>query len=311
MFFSSLLVSIKPKCDKWKQHGITVAGGNGQEDQLNQFSLPCAIYIDDNKSILIADTGNHRIVEWKYNSNIGEVIAGGNGQGDSLNQLNSPVDIAVDKEKNVIIICNAGNARVMRWFRQNQTNTRILISDISCSGVAIDKNGSIYVSDYAKFEVRRWREEDTVGTLVAGGNGKGNSPNQLNNPMKIFVDEEYSVYVADQENHRIMKWKKDAKEGVLVAGGNGAGSDLNQLYKPIAVIVNSLGQIYIVLPFRHQIVQWREGDAQGSIVAGGNGEGHEPNQLLFPKGVSFDNEGNLYVADSQNDRIQKYEPCTE
>ncbi|CAF1379228.1 unnamed protein product [Adineta steineri] len=304
-------VSIEPKCDKWKQHGITVAGGNGQGDQLNQFSFPCAIYIDDNKSILIADTGNHRIVEWKYNAKEGQTIAGGNGQGNSLDQLYMPLDIAVDKEKNAIIVCDMGNARVMRWLRQSQTNPQTLISDISCGGVAIDKNGYIYVSDASKSVVRRWKEGDTDGTLVAGGNGRGKLQNQFNNPGKIFVDEEYSVYVVDINNHRIMKWKKDAEEGIMVAGGNEGGNGLNQLYQPFAVIVDNLGLIYIAVPFSHRIMQWREGDAQGSIVAGGNGEGHEPNQLLLPKGVSFDNEGDLFVVDSQNHRIQKYEPCTE
>ncbi|CAF0929519.1 unnamed protein product [Adineta steineri] len=304
-------VQSKPKCNKWKQHGITVAGGNRKGDKLNQLSLPFAIYIDDNKSILIADTGNDRIVEWKHNSNSGEIIAGGNGQGDSLDQFNSLIDIAVDKEKNAIIICDMGNARVMRWFRQSQTNPQILISDIVCGGVAIDKSGSLYVSDDSKSEVRRWKEGETVGTVVAGGNGKGNLLNQLKTPGKIFVDEEYSVYVADEYNDRIMKWEKDAKEGIMVASGNEGVGAPNQLYRPLAVIVDNLDQIYIAVPFGHQIMQWREGDAQGSIVAGGNGEGDEPDQLLFPRGVSFDNEGNLYVADSQNHRIQKYEPCTE
>ncbi|CAF1222340.1 unnamed protein product [Adineta steineri] len=296
---------------KWKQHGITVAGGNGEGDQLNQLAAPSGIFIDDNKAILIADSYNHRVIEWKYNSNSGQIIAGGNGLGNKLNQLNTPNDVVVDKEKNAIIICDAGNHRIMRWFRQSQTNPQILISNIACHGMAIDKDGSIYVSDLGMSEVRRWKEGDTVGTLVAGGNGKGDRLDQLFGPGKIFVDEDYSVYVSDQRNYRVMKWRKDAKEGIIVAGGNGQGNALDHLSYYPGVIVDNLGQIIIADSWNHRVIRWCEGDIYGSVVVGGNGEGTGPNQLHNPIDVSFDVEGNLYVADSGNHRIQKYERYIE
>ncbi len=56
----------------------------------------------------------------------------------------------------------------------------------------MDKDGSLYVSDQKKYEVRRWKRGDQHGTIVAGGNGKGD---QLNYSANIFVDEDYSLYV--------------------------------------------------------------------------------------------------------------------
>ncbi|CAF4182317.1 unnamed protein product [Adineta steineri] len=295
---------------KWKQHGITVAGGNGDGDQLNQLANPSGTYIDDNKSILIADVHNHRIVEWKYNAKQGQIIAGGNGQGNKLDQLDTPIDVIVDKAKNAIIICDHANARVVRWFRESQTNPQILISRLYCSGVAIDKDGSIYVSDIANNEVKRWKEGDIDGTLFAGGNDDGNRLDQLYGPGSLFVDEDYSVYVSDQGNHRVMKWRKDAKEGIIVAGGNGPGNALDQLSYPAGVIVDSLGQIIVADYGNDRVMKWREGDIYGSVVVGENGRGEEPNQLNVPISVSFDVEGNLYVADTFNHRIQKYELLT-
>ncbi|CAF0762438.1 unnamed protein product [Adineta steineri] len=292
---------------KWKQHGITVAGGNQYGDQSNQLNTPTGIYIDDNEAILIADTGNNRIVEWKYNSNSGENIAGSNDDGDRPDRLFMPTDVTVDKQKNAIIICDSENARVMRWFRQSQTNPQILISHIACGGVALDKDGSLYVSDKKRSEVKRWKQGDIDGTLVAGGSGEGNLPNQLQGPSKIFVDADYSIYVADTNNHRITKWKKDAKEGIIVAGGNGQGDSLNQLFHPQGLIVDKLGQIFIADTVNHRVMRWYEEDTNGSIVVGGNGKGKEPNQLHYPQDLSFDVQGNLYVADSANHRIQKYE----
>ncbi|CAF4649772.1 unnamed protein product, partial [Rotaria magnacalcarata] len=90
----------------------------------------------------------------------------------------------------------------------------------------------LYVSDYAKHEVRRYQSGDNIGTLVAGGNGNGGGLNQLNVPEYLFVDRDHSVYVSDNYNHRVMKWVEGAKEGIAVAGGQGVGSALTQLTYP-------------------------------------------------------------------------------
>ncbi len=303
MAFLSILEQIKTKYNKWKQQGIIIAGGNGKGDQLNQLYNPEGIFIHENKTIFIADRGNHRIVEWKYGSKSGQIIAGGNGQGNRNDQLYHSTDVIVDKQNNSLIIADYGNRRVMRLFLENRTNQQNLISDIDCWSVKIDKDGFIYVSDHGKDEVRRWKEGDTHGTLVAGGNGRGRNLNQLHKPTYIFVDKDYSVYVSDHHNHRVMKWTKDAKQGIIVAGGNGHGKNLNQLSYPRGVILDHLGYIYVTDCDNHRIMCWYEGDAEGSIVVGGK----QSNQLYHPTDLSFDVEGNLYVADWGNNQIRKYE----
>ena len=50
---------------KWKQNGITVAGGDKSGDGLNQLSHPQGLYIDDDKTIYVADYANNRIISWK------------------------------------------------------------------------------------------------------------------------------------------------------------------------------------------------------------------------------------------------------
>ncbi|CAF1457667.1 unnamed protein product [Adineta steineri] len=299
-------VQTKPKYKKWKQHGITIAGGNGQGNQSNQLSSPHGIYIDDNTSILIADRDNKRIVEWKFDSIIGQIIKVGSA-GDGLDPLYMPFEVTVDKQKNAIIICDVGIKRVIRWFRENQTNSENLAAGILCGGVTIDQNGSFYSSVWNNHMVVRWKDGDKDAMVVAGGYGPGDDLKQLEKPSFVFVDKDHSVYVSDTGNQRIMKWKKGAKQGIVVAGGNGYGNNFNQLFEPYGVIVDNMGQIFIADCSNHRIMRWREGDTEGSVVVGGNGQGNDPNQLYLPTDLSFDIEGHLYVADTDNHRIQKYE----
>ncbi|CAF4246666.1 unnamed protein product, partial [Adineta steineri] len=240
----SIITSKKSKSNKWKQNAITVAGGNGQGHKRNQLKSPHGIFIDKKKHIFITDCFNHRIAEWECNAKEEQIIVGANKQGNRMNQLNWPKDVVVDQQNHSIIIADFENRRVIQWLNQNQ---QILIDNIDCYGLGMDKHGFLYVSDYVMNEVRRWKmgEYDNEGIVVAGGNGKGNKLNQLNYPSFIFVDEDQSVYVTDRKSDRVMKWRKDAKEGTIVAGGNGQGENLNQLFYPRRVIVDDLGQIYV------------------------------------------------------------------
>ena len=139
------------------------------------------------------------------------------------------------------------NRRVLRWSRRQETTQgEIIVDNINCSGLAIDHQRYLYVSDTEKDEVRRYTIGDKNGIVVAGGNGQGNQLNQLNFPTYLFVDEEQAVYVSDNHNHRVMKWNKGAKEGIVVAGGRGEGSALTQLSYPQGLFVDTSGTIYVV-----------------------------------------------------------------
>ena len=263
--------------------------------------------MDDDQTIYVADWKNDRIIAWQCNAREGRIVAGGNERGDQIHQLNGPIDVIIDRETNSLIIADWGNRRVMRWSRQNNTHGEVIISDIDCLRLTMDKNGSLYVSDYKKDEVRRWkRGEKDKGTIVAGGNGKGHHLNQLNNPTFIVVDEDESLYVSDYYNDRVMKWVKDGREGVVVAGGNGRDDSWRQLSGPQGVLVDRLGHIYVADCWNHRVMRWCEGAKDGTLVVGGNGKGQQSNQLNHPAGLSFNRQGNLYVADFGNDRIQKF-----
>ncbi|CAF1330002.1 unnamed protein product [Rotaria sp. Silwood1] len=291
---------------RWQQNGLTVAGGNGQGNGINQLSYPLGLYVDDDQTIYVADQGNNRIVEWKLGAMSGQVVAGGNGFGNGAHQLSFPQDVIVDKERNSLIICDFLNRRVVRWPRRNGTNGETIISNIDCQGLTMDENGSLYVTDYQKGEVRRYRRGESQGIVVAGGNGNGTRSDQLSNPTYVFVDRDHSVYVSEWGNHRVIKWMEGAKQGIVVAGGQGKGNGLTQLSYPYGVFVDQLGTVYVADAENDRIMRWIKGATQGNVIVGGNGRGEQSNQLHSPFGLSFDRHDNLYVVDYGNYRVQKF-----
>ncbi|CAM4846132.1 unnamed protein product, partial [Rotaria magnacalcarata] len=298
-----------PANAKWSQNGVTVAGGNGGGNATNQLDWPRGLFVDDDQTVVIADTENGRIVQWKDGDTTnGQVVADGNGEGNGLHQLNYPIDVLNDKETDSLIICDQGNRRVVRWSRRSGTTQgEILIDNIDCWGLAMDEQRNLYVSDVVKHEVRRYRLVEMNGTLVAGGNGKGDGLSQLNFPAYLFVDRQQNVYVSDKWNNRVMKWNKGAKEGVVVAGGQGYENALTQLSFPNGIFVDTLGTLYVADTLNHRVMRWTQGDnKQGTVIVGGNGYGAGPNQLSFPFGLSFDRHGNLYVANWSDHRVQRF-----
>ncbi|CAF5166833.1 unnamed protein product, partial [Rotaria sp. Silwood1] len=195
----------------------------------------------------------------------GTVVAGGNGSGNGTNQLCCPYDVIIDKESDSLIISDSVNNRVVRWPRRNGTRGETVISNIACWGLTMDDNGSFYIVDIEKHEVRRYKIGDTQGTVVAGGNGEGNRLDQLSSPRYVFVDRDHSVYVSDLENHRVMKWEEDATQGIIVAGGQGQGNSLTQLSYPYGVVVDQLGTVYVADFCNHRIMRWPKGATQGSV----------------------------------------------
>ncbi|CAF4246707.1 unnamed protein product, partial [Adineta steineri] len=276
--------------------------------KLDGFNSPSSIYIDDDdQTMYIGDSGNSRVVEWKYGAKIGQIVAGGSEVGQT-NQLNGISDVVLDKKNNAFIACDFQNRRVVKCSRQNLTDQQIIISNIRCTSLAMDNDGLLYVSNFEKGDVRRWKSGEKDGVIVAGGNGMGDKLDQLLWPTAIFVDQDHSVYVADGTTGtgRITKWLKDAKVGIVVAlDGEDNGPTL--YFEPAAVFVDHLDNIYVADSYYHRIIRWFNGSRTGDIIIGGNGKGNRSNQLSNPSDLSFNRYGNLYVVDKSNHRIQKFD----
>jgi hypothetical protein len=77
-FFSITVLPNIPSNARWKQTGVTIAGGHGRGNASNQLNVPFGLYVDDDQTVLITEIWNHRIIEWKSGATSGQVVAGGN-----------------------------------------------------------------------------------------------------------------------------------------------------------------------------------------------------------------------------------------
>jgi gliding motility-associated-like protein len=175
----------------------------------------------------------------------------------------------------------------------------------SPSGLFVDDNGDIYMSDYINARVMEWSPATGAWATVAGGNGPGLDANQLYAPMGIFVDRTGNIYIANGD-FDVRKWTPGATTGTIVAGGNGYGSNADQLAYATSVYVDCDGNMYIVDAINNRVQRWAPGSSSGVTVAGGNGAGSAANQLTGPACVWLDGNKNMYITDAGNARVQKW-----
>lgn len=175
-------------------------------------------------------------------------------------------------------------------------------------GFCFDSAGNLFVADWGNNRVQRFAPGSNKGVTVAGGNGKGSAPNQLNWPSDVHVDKDGNLYVLDTYNYRVQKWAPGASGGTTVAGGNGEGSQANQIGFSTNLFITKEGVIFIADMDNNRIQKWLPSAMTGITVAGGNGTGSAANQLYIPEDITGDAEGNLYVSDLGNYRVQKFSP---
>ena len=283
-----------------------MAGRSNSSYKLIRLNYPKGLFVNRKETIFVADTAKRRIMKYTLNNMVGRQISCKNISGYGPSELGQPSDVIFDKYSKSLIISDTQNRRVLQWFPNKKT--KILIKNIACSGLAIANDGSFYVCDTEKHRVVRYQMHDHRKTVVAGDHGQGSRLKQLNHPTYVFVGPSESVYVSDSGNDRVVKWDKGASVGVLVAGGKGKGRGQSQLDYPMGLIVDQLGTIYVADHQNHRVMRWRKNASCGELIAGdkhlaGDASGH----LNGPDDLMFDSDGNLYVADSNNNRIQRFD----
>ena len=197
--------------------------------------------------------------------------------------------------------------------------------------LALDTDGTLYVSEQRSHRVRRVDGRTGVittvlGTGVAGSSGDGGPAThaQVNYP-KITLDRRGNLYVGEVNGYRIRR--VDARTGLVitVAGtgeqgfsGDGGRATEAKISRPFGLVVDDSGHLYFT---DTEVNRIRRVDAHTGIittVAGtgryafaGDGEVATSASLARPHVLTLDRQGNLVIGDSFNQRIRRIDRRTQ
>ena len=136
----------------------------------------------------------------------------------------------------------------------------------------------------------------------------GSAAGQFMEPHGIAVAPLGNVYVADFGNNRIQKF---GPSGAFLTEWGSAGSSDGSFFGPVAVAVDQVGNVYVAENGSNSTVNQhrvQKFSSDGAFITKWGSLGHEAGEFNSPYGIAVDLTGNVYVADSGNDRIQKFSP---
>lgn len=164
-------------------------------------------------------------------------------------------------------------------------------------GVAASSDGKVYVADTENNRIQIFSAQ---GEFL-GSWGGGADSNQLSHPRDVAVAPSGNVYVANFGDEEVERY---SPSGVLLSEFKTASIDGGQPMGPTGIAVDPQGSIFVTTD-GHRVEKYTP---QGDLATYWGSEGPGAGQFEYPFGVALDSKGDVYVADTNNNRIQKFKP---
>ena len=292
-----------------------------------QFMYPKGVAVDNLGNVYVAEESGNRVQKFTPD---GQFITkwGSNGTGDgqfTMSNLEGAWGIAVDPQ-GYVYVTDSNLNRVQKFTSSGQFVTKWGSSGTGdgqfrrAKGIAVDSQGNVYVADAGN---NRTQKFTSSGQFVTKWGSSGTGNGEFSYPHGITVDKSGNVYVSDLGNsNRIQKFTSD---GQFITSWGGStyyelasnkGGGPSPLNTPIGLATDLSGNVYVsdnqfmrIIKFtpQGQFIttwgkKWNDNDIAHGAFGSGNGE------FFYPYGIAVDSGGKVYVADSYNNRIQKFEP---
>ncbi len=294
-----------------------------------KFNVPSGIAADSLGNTYITDFANHVIrkitAAGVVSTFAGSVIGIADGLGTSA-KFYLPNGSVIDKLGN-IFISEEGAARIRKITPLGEVSTfagsnygnadgiGMSASFMSPSGIAIDKQGNLYVADQMNNRIRKVTPAGIVTTLAgstegyADGSGSGA---QFYRPTGVAVDAQGNVFVADLFNHKIRKITPSGGVTTIAgstygfADGNGTSA---KFAFPAGLAIDKEGNLYVADSENQRIRKITPAGIvstfAGTGTAGTNDGVADVSQFSAPREVDVDAAGNVYVVDAGSHRIRR------
>lgn len=253
---------------------------------------PYDVATDDVGNVYVTDSSSARIRT--YDSTGTQLLSwGGSGSGDG--QFNFPRSIAVADDGSVYV-ADEGNNRIQKFAANGDFITKWGTAGAGQgqfnrpTGVDVDAAGNVYVADSRNNRVQIF---DSAGGFVASWGTLGAGDGQFDGLTGIAVSSG-NVYVSEVANRRVQRLSTDGtyitKWPILNVPGNLDTDAAGNVFVPDA----NTGDVTKYSPSGQTLLRWgRRGSGDG--------------QFEVAQGVAVDAGGFIYVADTGNNRIQKFD----
>ncbi|CAF1587682.1 unnamed protein product, partial [Didymodactylos carnosus] len=150
-------------------------------------------------------------------------------------------------------------------------------------GLYVYDDQTILIVDCMNHRIVEWKSgAKSAQVVVAGGNGQGNRPDQLNGPTDVTVDKETdTLIICDRGNRRVMRWSRQNRISGETIIDNIACNTLT---------MDDQRFLYVSDVEKDEVRRYRMGETNGIVVVGSNEKGDGLNQLNWPTCLFADRE---------------------
>ena len=192
--------------------------------------------------------------------------------------------------KQQLVVAERGGKKVTVYDKEGMKVQTITCEEFSYpSGIAVDKDDNIYVSDMVKCSLLKFSKE---GKLMKVVGKKGTRPGEFSNLSMIKIIDD-KLYVCDRGNNRVQILNTEL-EYVNSFGCHGDGDGQFNWLNDIAQ--DRAGNLYVT-DTNNKCVQVF--DCKGQFLSAFSGKGAASEQLNCPIGICVGSDQLLYVCDNK------------
>jgi hypothetical protein len=242
--------------------------------------------IQDQGTVYIADTQNHRIRKIDKNNNVTTIAGNGNhefGVGVATDVgINFPHALAIDSMQNIYFL--ARNSTINKLTKNGIVSQIFLKPDRGFTGnildhfqfrdIIVDKEDNLYVVDNKRNVILKVLP--TGLTSIYAGNGHAGykegyrTDAQFNNPQGIAINSKGEIFVSDALNYRIRKIDLNGQVSTYIGNGSkgytdGKGSD-SQIKDVYKLVFNQNDVLYFLDPFNYALRKVSENGEVSTVL---------------------------------------------